>query len=275
MLKLPILASIVICSFIPFILSLNHHADPCCIFPTAELSLKHPITDAIMALSDGLREYNITLPSFFSFSSAFKKSESFQKPGHNYLCSHNLCQLRFFHTSKYYYPACTQMKLALSSHVYCIRLLQKIMNAVLYFKTSSGVTHPPESFFEKISSILSSDAGAYMTNGRAWSESRHPIDEKSPFFFESASFRDLKLSILISAAADSFFFLFRKICLFYIHCLIRSHCRNNLCFKSRIFCNQFMVFWLSAGSSVEQISFTFDCLIMPLTLMSLSASLLM
>ena len=50
------LASEIICSCIPVLLSLNHHAEPCWIFPTAVESWKHPMIVPIEALSAGFSE---------------------------------------------------------------------------------------------------------------------------------------------------------------------------------------------------------------------------
>jgi len=62
----------VICSIIPVLWSLNHQAEPCCIFPQTPASWKHPINVPIAALSTGFKLYNIV---FGNLSSLFKASK--------------------------------------------------------------------------------------------------------------------------------------------------------------------------------------------------------
>ena len=72
----PRFANEVICSIIPVLWSLNHQAEPCCIFPHTPASWKHPINVPIAALSTGFKLYNIVFGRLSSLFNVFKYDDN-------------------------------------------------------------------------------------------------------------------------------------------------------------------------------------------------------
>jgi len=64
-----------ICRVMPSFVSVNHQAEPICIFPGTVPSWKHPRMEGIMSLSLGFSEYTIVFPSFPVLSSLSRRRE--------------------------------------------------------------------------------------------------------------------------------------------------------------------------------------------------------